>query len=543
MAQTENYKLYVVGAGEDPYVRDFVEQLCGENASNMTIIDNALQELKTSVSEGKALVSSAVTDMGVSTADGATYATIASNIKKISSDATASTGEILSGETAYSGGKKITGTMVNQGAKTAALNCGGSYTIPAGYHNGSGKVTANSLSSQTAGTASAGDILAGKTAYVDGVKITGTIATQGAKTITPSTLVQTAVPSGIYTTGAVTVSAVPTQTKSVSPTTASQTVTPDNGKFLSSVSVGAISTQTKSVTPTTSIQTVSPDSGKYLTSVSVGAIPNTYVKPSVTKAATTYTPTTSNQTIAAGTYCSGIQTIAGDTDLVSANIKSGVSIFGVEGSLTPGVDTSDATATSTDIAAGTTAYVNGTKITGVVPVVSAYETVVYDKASVGVWGTNISLSYFVNDDNGILIKDWGAVFVRAPLSEFGDATAADVAEGKTFTSSTGLKVTGTMTSSTSLACEVTVENTSSYAIMGTVVDEDDQALAIHWNDNNSTKSFTTIHPFSLIYQQDADISISTSGVSDLGISTNNTFETVYVHSFKPTSSSATITIS
>ena len=133
MAQTENYKLYVVGAGEDPYVKDFVEQLCGENASNMTIIDNALQELKTSVSEGKALVSSAVTDMGVSTADDATYATIASNIKNISNDATASTGEILSGETAYSGGKKITGTMANQGAKTATLNCGGSYTIPAGF--------------------------------------------------------------------------------------------------------------------------------------------------------------------------------------------------------------------------------------------------------------------------------------------------------------------------------------------------------------------------------------------------------------------------
>ena len=65
--------------------------------------------------------------------------------------------------------------MPNQGAKTASLNCGGSYTIPAGYHNGSGKVTANSLASQTSATAAAGDIVSGKTAYVNGTKITGTI--------------------------------------------------------------------------------------------------------------------------------------------------------------------------------------------------------------------------------------------------------------------------------------------------------------------------------------------------------------------------------
>ena len=66
--------------------------------------------------------------------------------------------------------------MTNNGAKTASLNCGGSYTIPAGYHNGSGKVTANSLSSQTSATATAADISKGKTAWVNGSKITGTRA-------------------------------------------------------------------------------------------------------------------------------------------------------------------------------------------------------------------------------------------------------------------------------------------------------------------------------------------------------------------------------
>jgi hypothetical protein len=51
------------------------------------------------------------------------------------------------------------------------------------------------------------------------------------------------------------------------------------------------------------------------------------------KGATTYTPGTQDQTIASGTYLTGTQTIAGDTDLVANNIRSGVQIFGVNGGL------------------------------------------------------------------------------------------------------------------------------------------------------------------------------------------------------------------
>ena len=51
-----------------------------------------------------------------------------------------------------------------------------------------------------------------------------------------------------------------------------------------------------------------------------------------TKSAATITPGTSNQTIAAGSYLTGTQTIKGDSNLVAGNIKSGVSIFGVSGS-------------------------------------------------------------------------------------------------------------------------------------------------------------------------------------------------------------------
>ena len=51
------------------------------------------------------------------------------------------------------------------------------------------------------------------------------------------------------------------------------------------------------------------------------------------KAADTYTPGTSDQTIAANQYLSGAQTIKGDANLVASNILKNVSIFGVTGNL------------------------------------------------------------------------------------------------------------------------------------------------------------------------------------------------------------------
>ncbi len=103
---------------------------------------------------------------------------VTANTLASQTSANATAAQILSPQTAFVNGNKVTGTMPNQGAKTAALNCGGSYTIPAGFHNGSGKVTANSLASQTSATAVAGDIISSKTAFVNGVKITGTLAVQ-----------------------------------------------------------------------------------------------------------------------------------------------------------------------------------------------------------------------------------------------------------------------------------------------------------------------------------------------------------------------------
>lgn len=61
------------------------------------------------------------------------------------------------------------------------------------------------------------------------------------------------------------------------------------------------------------------------------------------KAAQTYTPTTSDQQIAAGQYLGGAQTVKGDANLVPANIAAGVTIFNVTGSLSAAVISQDST--------------------------------------------------------------------------------------------------------------------------------------------------------------------------------------------------------
>lgn len=53
------------------------------------------------------------------------------------------------------------------------------------------------------------------------------------------------------------------------------------------------------------------------------------------KAAASYKPGTASQSIAAGQYLSGVQTIQGDANLKAANIRQGVSIFGVADSMVP----------------------------------------------------------------------------------------------------------------------------------------------------------------------------------------------------------------
>ena len=278
------------------------------------------------------------------THDVASYASANVNVPSggiDTSDADATAGDIAHGKTAYVNGEKITGSIAslvnargeagvskssdgNNGIKitytgkdrryidngaylfvngsdigdaTAAdVAAGKTFTSAAGLKVTGTHECAAGLDTSDA-TATAGDILSGKTAYVNGSKVTGSIAAKSELDITASGKTVT-VPAGYYASSA---------DKSVETATqATPTISVDNsGKITatSEQSAGYVAAGTKSATKQLS-----------------------------TQAAQTITPGTEDKTIASGKYLTGNQIIKGDPNLLASNIKSGVSIFGVSGS-------------------------------------------------------------------------------------------------------------------------------------------------------------------------------------------------------------------
>ena len=123
------------------------------------------------------------------------------------SEDTAAVGEILSGKTAHARGTLLTGTMTNVGAVSGTISTkAGQYTVPQGYHDGSGKVQISPTEQAKiiGGNIKAGVVILGETGTYSGESITA-------------------------------------QSKNATPTWSSQTIQPDSGyDYLSAVTVAAI---------------------------------------------------------------------------------------------------------------------------------------------------------------------------------------------------------------------------------------------------------------------------------------------------------------
>lgn len=143
-----------------------------------------------------------------------TFSQLNEAIKESQTSAAApSAAEILSGKVVWANGKKYTGTMINNGATGKSnLMAGSSYTIPAGYTTG-GTVTTATLASQTSATAVAANLSSGATAWVNGVKITGTMVNNGAVGKSNMTAGSSyTIPAGYTTGGTVTTASLASQT-------------------------------------------------------------------------------------------------------------------------------------------------------------------------------------------------------------------------------------------------------------------------------------------------------------------------------------------
>lgn len=175
--------------------------------------------------------------------------------------------------------------ITNQGAVSAQVQEGGTYTIPKGYHNGSGTVS---------GVAGGGNY---------SLQSKSVTPTKGQQNITPD--------SGYYGLSDVTVGAIPENYQDVTPVTAGAGdvlatkvivdatgksiagTMPNNGAIDQIISVAtpsytvpagyhngkgkvSLTVETKTATPTKSAQDITPTSGKVLSKVTVAAIPAAY---------------------------------------------------------------------------------------------------------------------------------------------------------------------------------------------------------------------------------------------------------------------------
>lgn len=475
-------------------------------------------------------------DNGYYGLSGVTVAAIPEAYQNVSA-VTATASDVLSPKVIVDAtGATITGTMPNNGAVSQTLTATTtSYTVPAGYHNGSGtvsivtetksatpstssqtvtpttgklltQVTVNAIPSEfgdtTGDDAVAANILAGKKAHSnddgDAVAITGTMPNNGAvsKTLDATTNNQSyTVPEG-YHNGSGTVNIV-LETKTATPTTSSQNITPTSGKVLSKVTVNAIPSKYKD---TTNVDATAADvlDGKTIVTGS-GEVEGTM--PNNGAVSQTLTVSTTSYTVPEG-YHNGLGTVSIVTETKSATpTKSSQTISPSTGKVLSSVtvaaipaayqDVTNVDATAGDVLAGKVIVAaDGTEITGTMPNVGAVSKTLDATSNNqsytvpagyhdGTGTVNIVLetksttpttsSQTITPTSGKVLS---SVTVNAIPAKYGDTTgdtavAANLLAGATahtIVNGTATKITGTMANNGAIAGTIDGLTSTSYTI-------------------------------------------------------------------------------
>lgn len=211
-----------------------------------------INDLKKSVSDGKTLVASAITEKGVATAADSSFNTMAENINQIhianlqeKTVSPTTSAQTVTPDTGKNGLSKVTVNAAPLQAKTVSPSASAQTIKPDSGQYGLSQVTVSAIND----------------------KLTLDSFTVGSNGVVAKDI------SSDRGYSRVILNALKEQEKTVSPSASAQTITPDSGyHVLSKVTVNAAKLQNKSVTPTSSIQTIYPDSGFYgLGAVSVAA--------------------------------------------------------------------------------------------------------------------------------------------------------------------------------------------------------------------------------------------------------------------------------